>query len=128
VKAIGEGGLEQSGSPSASRECGDCTLCCKLLGVKKISKPQGQWCQHCQIGKGCKIYAQRPKECEDFTCLWWAGLIPEELKPNKVHAVFTLTGETITVDAEYANVFEQGPVKRYIDKLLKNGKRVEVYA
>lgn len=56
-------------------------------------------------------------------------MIPEHLKPNEVHAVFTLTGDTITVDVErYRNdVAERGPVKDYIAKLLLMGKKVQVY-
>lgn len=111
------------------RECGDCTLCCKLLGVKELNKPAHEWCKHCDIGKGCRIYTQRPNECQNFTCMWWAGMTPEELKPDKVHAVFTMTGDKITVDVDKhrKDVIEKGVVKEYVDLLLKNGKRVEIY-
>lgn len=50
------------------RGCGTCTLCCKVLSISELSKPQGQWCQHCAVGKGCRIYQSRPEECSTFHC------------------------------------------------------------
>ena len=29
------------------RSCDGCTLCCKLLSVEEIDKPQQHWCEHC---------------------------------------------------------------------------------
>lgn len=52
------------------RECGECTLCCKLLGVDELRKPVNKWCPHCDVGKGCLIYEDRPQSCRDFMCLW----------------------------------------------------------
>jgi hypothetical protein len=52
------------------KQCGDCSLCCKLLGIAALDKPQGQWCSHCAAPKGCTIYDTRPQECRDFACLW----------------------------------------------------------
>ena len=65
------------------RECGDCNLCCKLPGMKfmKPPKPSYQWCNHCDIGVGCKIYKTRPQNCRDFICLYLGGLT--NLKPNR---------------------------------------------
>ena len=28
------------------RECGTCTLCCKLIAVAALGKPPGVWCTH----------------------------------------------------------------------------------
>lgn len=50
--------------------CGSCTMCCKALGVQELHKPAAQWCQHCKIGTGCKIYEARPPSCREFACLW----------------------------------------------------------
>ena len=50
------------------RECGACTLCCKLLAIEELGKAHGDWCNHCQVGVGCKIYNQRPSECRKFDC------------------------------------------------------------
>lgn len=57
----------------ATRTCGTCTLCCKVLGIDALDKPRGQWCTHCATGKGCTIYADRPAECGSFDCLYIQG-------------------------------------------------------
>ena len=39
------------------KTCGDCGLCCKLLGIEAIKKAPGQWCGHFRKGVGgCGIY------------------------------------------------------------------------
>lgn len=53
-----------------ARQCGDCTLCCKVMAIEQLAKPASSWCQHCRPGHGCLSYATRPDECCDFDCLW----------------------------------------------------------
>lgn len=53
-----------------ARSCDSCTLCCKVLGIEAMVKPQGSWCPHCDIGRACRIYETRPEECRTFDCLW----------------------------------------------------------
>jgi len=43
-------------------------MCCKVLGIAALEKPTQQWCAHCEIGTGCKIYGSRPAECARFYC------------------------------------------------------------
>ena len=50
------------------RGCDGCTLCCKVMGVRALSKPRGSWCPHCKISAGCGIYETRPTECRTFLC------------------------------------------------------------
>ena len=66
-------------TPAAERSCAGCTLCCKLLGIAELAKPAAQWCAHCAVGEGCKIYETRPAECRSFNCAWLldASLGPE---------------------------------------------------
>ncbi len=73
----------------SDRECGDCKLCCKLLSIDEIDKPQNEWCPDCEVKGllGCRIYDDRPKACDTFSCYWLKGHIPEEFKPNKIKAV-----------------------------------------
>ena len=52
----------------AGRSCTGCTMCCKLLGIKELEKPQQNWCSQCNIGVGCKIYDSKPDECSTFFC------------------------------------------------------------
>jgi hypothetical protein len=48
-------------------------LCCKLIPVEELGKKAGQRCQHCNTGKGCRIYAKRPWSCREWSCLWIKG-------------------------------------------------------
>jgi hypothetical protein len=50
------------------RSCDGCTMCCKLLSVDELEKPRYEWCVHCEIGVGCKIYEERPLSCRHFYC------------------------------------------------------------
>lgn len=50
------------------RACGSCTLCCKILEIEELAKPQGQWCSNCKTGSGCLIYESRPQTCRAFNC------------------------------------------------------------
>ena len=105
------------------RECGSCTLCCKLIGVEELKKPQNVWCRHCNIGQGCKIYDTRPQGCRDFSCLWLKGLIPEELKPNDVHHVFdmTLDGKRLVVHSDPDRQHRQRIVEDFMEKVAQAG-------
>jgi hypothetical protein len=77
------------------RECGDCTLCCKLPAIKNFKKGYS-WCKYCDIGKSCTIYGNetRPQSCIDFNCMWKDERTNKELKPNKVGFFITDEGDT----------------------------------
>lgn len=80
------------------RTCGGCTYCCKVVAVTELNKPPGRWCQHCDIGAGCRIYAERPKVCGAFECFWLQSgnfapdqkmyVMPEEMRPDRIKVVF----------------------------------------
>ncbi len=79
-----------------TRPCGDCSLCCKLLRIKKndtfpFDKPAGEWCRHCNPGVGCTIWdaGTLPKLCQDYVCLWKLAPLnlPEQARPDNLHAI-----------------------------------------
>ena len=57
-------------APATGRECGACTMCCKVLRIAALQKPRDVWCVHCKPGKGCGAYDTRPAECRDFFSGW----------------------------------------------------------
>ena len=81
-------------SPPDVNHCGTCTACCRVYAIPDFAKPAGKWCDHCAVGKGCKIYATRPKRCVDFKCLWLlsqsqlSNKFGPELRPDKCKVVF----------------------------------------
>jgi len=78
----------------ASRDCGSCTLCCKVLEATALQKPAGIWCKHCLPGKGCGIYETRPQECRTFRCIWLVDPnFPEKFKPERSKLVFVLEAD-----------------------------------
>ena len=76
-------------------KCGTCTACCKVYSIPEFNKPAGDWCQHCDVGKGCKIYDQRPPRCVEFQCFWLQAQeklnLPIEARPDKCKVVFSPT-------------------------------------
>ena len=85
---------------TGERQCGSCTLCCKVLTVAALQKPGGRWCPHCRPGRGCGIYEDRPQECRSFRCLWLADPnFPEEMKPERSKLVFVLEANASRVVA-----------------------------
>src|SRR5262249_4530121 len=56
--------LWKAAAMTNKRECGKCSLCCKLLPIQELNKPIDTWCPHCRPGHGgCTIYSSRPSEC-----------------------------------------------------------------
>lgn len=78
----------------SKRECGTCTKCCEgFLSGSAQEKVffKGRPCHFVSVGKGCTIYANRPKDpCISFKCLWLTDdSIPEWLKPNLENVIIT---------------------------------------
>lgn len=80
------------GKRLTGRECGECSLCCKVLDIDELSKPPGKWCQHCRPGTGgCGIYDTRPVTCRSFACFWLTSpRLSEAWKPSRARIVVHL--------------------------------------
>ncbi len=110
------------------RHCGSCTLCCKVLTVEKINKPNGQWCQHCIQGRGCAIYSDRPNECQQFQCgyLMWPALGPHWL-PARSKLVVALKPDgkeiVVHVDPGVPNAWRAEPYHTEIRSLASHATR-----
>lgn len=77
--------------PVAGRECGSCSLCCKVYHIAELDKAAGRWCGQCKPGRGCKIYAERPPQCVQFECLWRTdAAMPVQWKPDQAKMVATI--------------------------------------
>jgi len=104
------------------RQCGTCTLCCKLMGIGALDKPQGQWCAHCQPGKGCGIYLDRPQECRQFNCLWLTDeRLGEEWYPKKSRMVLTHEADRIVarVDPGTPDAWRKPPYFAALNRMMQ---------
>jgi hypothetical protein len=112
-----------------ARACGDCTLCCKVMAIEKLSKPAGRWCRHCKPDRGCQIYGHRPSECRDFNCLW---LIDQRFgphwRPNKSKLVLTVSEDGIEVrcDPTFPDAWRKEPFRNEIRTLASSGEAHDV--
>jgi len=105
-------------------DCNGCTLCCKLLWVKPLNKKAGVECEHCETGKGCKIYEDRPDACKEYQCVYYTAKEgPIELRPDNCGIVFNqLTNNVISGDVdpkiEELNEFVKNQIHSFLDKGL----------
>ena len=120
--------------PAPGRECGTCTLCCKVYDVPALEKPAGTWCRHCRPGQGCGIHATRPPQCRSFNCLWmcqdWLG---PEWKPERAKMVLSVDPTTrflfVQVDPGAANSWKRDPYHRQLRQwaATAHGRHVVVF-
>lgn len=107
------------------RTCGPCTLCCKVLRIPELEKPQNAWCRHAKKGRGCGIYEARPESCRSFSCLWLDGLAPEWARPDLVHGVMTATTDgaqlVLHEDPGFRGAARE-KLKEVIDRFVADGK------
>jgi uncharacterized protein len=87
-----------------SRPCGECTLCCRLIGIDKcdvgdgefpFDKPADTNCKHCLPCRGCEIFGtpRLPRLCKAYSCLWKdPSVLPEIWRPDKVNAICSVEG------------------------------------
>ena len=109
------------------RECGDCNLCCKLTSIDFMEprKPSYQWCKHCDIGVGCKIYKTRPQGCKDFLCLYLGGLT--NLKPNRCgFFIYQEESQQAAKNKVLAVMCEEHMLDKVVDAILNDpdGKKL----
>ena len=94
------------GEATPVRTCGDCGMCCKLMGVKAIDKAPHAWCGHYRKGAGCTVYDTRPKACADFSCYWLhAPNLDDRWRPDRARFVLHREndGQALIVEVDPAS-------------------------
>ena len=125
------------------RQCGGCTLCCKLLPVRELDKASGQRCRHQRTGKGCAVYAtgRMPFSCHFWNCRWLVNDDTADLaRPDRAHYVIDLLPDYVTVidndsgektnveviqiwcDPKYPNAHRDPALRRYLERRANEGK------
>ena len=113
-------------------------MCCRVYAIPDLDKPAGKWCQHCAIGHGCEIYANRPKLCVDYECLWLQSQsrpdprnrLPADLRPDRCKVVFSPTTDPTIMAAitmpGVSDAWRKGAARKLIEALTKGGVCVSV--
>lgn len=72
------------------RPCGDCAVCCIVMGVSELGKPYNTKCKH--NSNKCDIYGERPYSCHVFECAWRVGLLGNDIsqRPDKSNILFNI--------------------------------------
>ena len=116
------------------RRCDGCTLCCKLLLIRELDKPEGDWCKHCNHGEGCQIYEQRPAECRAFHCgFLQLDSLSEDWRPSKCKIVLAPYDTRLVayVDPGRPDAWKAEPyyshLKQWAVQNLTRDKQVVVY-
>ena len=112
------------------KDCGECSLCCKLIDAPGLA-PAGKWCPHCDPGLKdgcCTIHPDRPEFCRNWHCFWRAESWPDRLRPDRCKCIFeALPGvETVLVSVEPSrpDAWKEPQVMRVIEILKKKGRPV----
>jgi hypothetical protein len=108
------------------RECGSCTLCCKVLEVSDLGKPVNTVCNHILAGGGCEIYDRRPRQCSTFSCAWLQGHLDDDWFPETAGMVphFGLDSLTMQVDLAAPDRWREEPYFSKLCALSLKGLRV----
>ena len=115
--------------------CDGCTACCKIMQVRELEKAGNVWCEHCNIGAGCRIYDDRPKSCRDFECVWLQtqkGIKPLalELRPDHSKVVISTTNDgkdiVLNVGTDRPDAWNHGAAAKLVSSMLQDGITVLV--
>lgn len=94
--------FDQAARDKSTRRCGDCQLCCKLLAVRALNKPNNTKCVHQKFGKGCTIYhTVLPVECDLWSCRWLtdADDTATLARPDRSHYVIDPMPDMLTLQS-----------------------------
>jgi len=100
-------------------ECGGCTMCCDVLPVPQLNKPENTLCINC-VAEGCGIHATRPSVCRDFQCYYTLSEQSIEFRPDKTDCMFELVSDDImicTLHRRNLNAWKDPKIQIFINEL-----------
>jgi hypothetical protein len=107
-----------------NRQCGQCTLCCKLIPVEEINKPKGTWCRFSRSHKGCTLYPKHPLSCKTWSCEWLKGVLHEDMYPYTTHCVVDPQMEVLTMqNNDTGQIFQMQALQIWVDPKFPNAWR-----
>jgi len=106
-------GPAKAASDGEVKPCGACSMCCKVLRIKVLDKPAGEWCGHFSKGVGCGVHGSSPAECRRFQCFWTlSAALGPEWRPDRSKLVLwsDAPGRIIVdVDPAFSNAWRREP-------------------
>lgn len=117
--------------PAVGRSCGSCSLCCSVYEIQTLSKPEWVWCEQCEHGGGCRIYATRPRVCRVFVCLWRAGAGEESDRPDRIGSMMDYRrlkdlDMTLLVNESHGVYLHSNAVRERITACMEEGMSIWV--
>jgi hypothetical protein len=74
---------QEVGVRTEPKACGDCTVCCTVLGIGPNGKAPGVTCSYARPGQGCGVHPTRPDNCRAYQCIWtWADPLDITWRPD----------------------------------------------
>jgi hypothetical protein len=122
--------------PAPGRACDGCTLCCKVIRVDVLAKPQWQYCPHCVVGQGCGIHATRPDDCRAWFCEYLKNPgMADDWYPKTSHMVIEVLDDGINahvyVDPDHPDAWTTEPyysdLKASAEEAVKRRSRITVH-
>jgi len=102
-------------------ECGNCTLCCKLLNIKETDSKPTEYCKYCTPEIGCNIYDERPESCRIFECAWkQMEKAHIDLRPDKCNVLFEKWSDNVMVGSMNVSYISD-LVEKQIDHFRSEG-------
>lgn len=112
-----------------TRQCGDCTLCCKLLPVRALDKGASERCKH-QRHTGCRVYHKpgMPSECALWNCRWLVEDAGGTSRPDRSHIVIDVMPDFIAAtNDETGEKFNIEVIQCWIDPKHPDAHRDPVF-
>lgn len=101
------------GRAMTERQCGGCTLCCRLLPVRSLGKKDNQRCVHQRHHKGCAVYGKLMSvapECRIWNCRWLVNDAGDTRRPDHVHYVVDIMPDFIKAQDDETGAIAEVPV------------------
>jgi hypothetical protein len=109
------------------RQCGECTLCCKLLPVRSLDKGAGERCKHQSHARGCKVYANLARvspECRLWSCRWLVNDDTADLRrPDRSHYVLDIMPDFVTLRDEAGQAQHVQVIQIWVDPNFPDAHR-----
>ena len=110
-------------------ECGECTLCCKLLPIPWESSNAGEYCKYCVHTKGCKKFKTADKRCLEFECAYrQMKKVSIKLRPDNCGVIFERVSDNIFLGTKEKKTKLNEIVMKQIFLLNREGFSVVIHS